>query len=311
MKIAYLVAAHTDPKQLSRLLSALYIQDVTTFFIHIDKKADETLFKRCITKQIKESVFFIKHRVAVNWGSYSQCEYQWLLIQACLSSKIKFDRIFFLSGLDYPLWSNRKIMDYMKSNPTKEYIKGMNLTNCYKPDKMQTRVCLYHYRDFPIISNKRIRRLIYGIVREGLGFIGITKLNYILNADRCRTDVFCGSSWWCLTYDCLSYVYDEYKNDKCYRSYFKTALAPDELMIQTIVFNSPYSKNAILHEGAYPGLVGLTPLHYIEYTSSIAVYTEKDLEKLVNSGKMFCRKVQSGVSDMLMDMIDMKRLLDE
>lgn len=36
MKIAYLISAHTDPMQLKKLIHALNINNVTSFFIHID-----------------------------------------------------------------------------------------------------------------------------------------------------------------------------------------------------------------------------------------------------------------------------------
>lgn len=44
MKIAYLIAAHTDPLHLRRLISALEIPEVTDFYIHIDKRVDIAAF---------------------------------------------------------------------------------------------------------------------------------------------------------------------------------------------------------------------------------------------------------------------------
>lgn len=304
MKIAYLIAAHTDHIQLARLISSLYIKNITTFFVHIDKKANVDLFNGAIKKTKIKDVIFIKNRVSVSWGGYSQCNYQWNLISTCINFNVKFDRIFFLSGLDYPIWSNNKILNFLANNSTQEYIMGMNLTTCNNPSKMQTRVRNYHYRDFHFIRNKKIKRIIYGILREGLKTLKVIKNNYLIDNNGERRDIYCGSCWWCLTYKCLCHVYDVFQKDKNYSSYFKTALAPDELMIQTIVFNSIYAKKAILHEGVYPGLVGLTPLHYIEYDGYIPIWKEGDYNKLINSGKMFCRKLHTEASDKLLDMLD-------
>lgn len=299
MKIAYLIAAHTDPQQLRRLVLAIgggYKNDV---FIHIDKKADESPF-RTVLADIP--VFFVKERVRTNWGGYSQCLYQMALMRECINSGNKYERVFFLSGLDYPLWSNKRIETYLEAHPKTEFIQGMNLSQCHEPSKMQTRVCLYHYRDLPLKSAK-LRRLIYGIIRETLRLLHITKRNHIV-CDGEKKEVYCGSSWWCLTGECLQYVYDMMTKETSYERYFKTCLAPDELMVQTIIFNSPYAKHALLYEGNYPGLTGLTPLHYIEYTDHISVYTEKDFEKLMASGKMFVRKLQTDVSDGLIKLIE-------
>ena len=305
MRIAYMIAAHTDPIQLRRLVFSLNGEDIE-FFIHIDKKNDIQPFFRELNI---ENVHFLENRISTNWGAFSQCEYQKALIKAVLNFEKKFDRVFFLSGLDYPLWSNQRISSYLSEISDKEFIMGMNLTDCFNPPKMQTRVCQYHFRDLSF-GNAFLRRLIYGIVRETLDLLQIRKKNYICIGKE-KHKVYCGSSWWCLTGDCLQYVYDTICTAKEYQRYFKTCLAPDEMLVQTIVFNSKYAKKAILHEGEYPGLVGLTPLHYIEYNGQIRVYDEDDFEMLINSGKMFVRKVKSGISDKLISKIDQYRQHEE
>lgn len=73
MKIAYLIAAHTDTVQLYNMVSALQIKNVTTFFIHIDKKVDINPFKDKLSKC--ENVIFTKKRVKTYWGGFSQCRY--------------------------------------------------------------------------------------------------------------------------------------------------------------------------------------------------------------------------------------------
>lgn len=293
-----MIAAHTDPVQLRKLVASLTCAGCD-FFIHVDKKSDIAPF----VQQLKEiDVNFIKKRVSTNWGGNSQCEYQKNLMEAVLLSGKQYDRVFFLSGMDYPLWSNHQILNFLEHHPNKEFIMGMNLSDCYEPRKMQTRVRLFHFRDLPI-GNPKIKRLVYGVIREALNVLHIRKHNYIKIGKR-KCKVYCGSSWWCLTGECLRYVYDTICNQKEYQRYFRTCLAPDEMLVQTIVFNSKYAQNAILHQGNYPGLVGLTPLHFIEYDKEIHTYTERDFEKIVSSGKMFVRKLQTGVSDELIRMIE-------
>lgn len=119
-------------------------------------------------------------------------------------------------------------------------------------------------------------------------------------------DIFQGSSWWCVTWNCLNEIRNGFEDNKI-SSFFKTCFAPDEMMIQTIVFNSSFAKHAIIFEGEYPGLPKLTPLHYIEYGEEIKTYQEADFEKLIKSGKMFFRKARTGISDSLLDRIDIYR----
>jgi hypothetical protein len=84
--------------------------------------------------------------------------------------------------------------------------------------------------------------------------------------------------------------------------YFKTSYAPDEMLIPTIVFNSTYSINAIaVKERSFSKL---TPLHYLRYTNHIWVYDESSYTNIMNSGKIFVRKLVSGKSEKLIEMIN-------
>lgn len=64
MKIAYMIAAHTDALQLKRLVLSLK-EVYTDFYIHIDSKSDISSF----VQELKGiDVVFIKNRVNTNWG---------------------------------------------------------------------------------------------------------------------------------------------------------------------------------------------------------------------------------------------------
>lgn len=56
--------------------------------------------------------------------------------------------------------------------------------------------------------------------------------------------------------------------------------------------------------GEYPGLKALTPLTYIDYEPVIKILTEEDLPTLLDSGKLFCRKIVSGKSDKLVEHLE-------
>lgn len=60
MRIAYLIPAHMDPKQLCRLVDALDVEN-NAFYIHIDKKRDQSCFEAAVGS--RENVHFIKKRI--------------------------------------------------------------------------------------------------------------------------------------------------------------------------------------------------------------------------------------------------------
>lgn len=299
MRIAYLIAAHKDAKQLERLINSLYVEDKTWFYVHIDKKSNIDDFS--YLKNLPKTKI-LTQRINVMWGGFSQCKVQLQLFKECINDNIEFERIFMLSGLDYPLWSDKKIIDYLIINPDKELIMAYNLSKNGNAQQLQ-KVTRYHVRDLFKKQNYVTRVLIYLARKTSFLF---PKKSYITNKDE-KTDVFMGSSWFCLTYNCMKYVYDTITSTTRFINYFKYSFTPDEMMIHTIVFNSPYAEKAVYHSGDYPGLKNLTLLHYIEYTDKIATYCEKDFDKLIDSGKMFCRKIETGTSEELIRMIDEHR----
>lgn len=222
-----------------------------------------------------------------------------------MRSDIKYERFVYISGQDYPLWSNKRISDYFEKNRTTEFIEALNLSELKTPRKMPERIKAYHFFRDCEITNPKLKRILCGGMRRVTRLFFFKYRNHFLGHP-----VYEGSSWWALSRECLQYVLDYYnKYGWKVENYFKYTFAPDEMMIHTLVFNSPFGRNALLFDkGYYPGLVGLTPLHYIEYNGAIAVYTGKDYDKLLASGKMFCRKVRTGVSDVLLDKIDRHRL---
>ena len=117
--IAYLISAHTDAPQLGRLIRAL--QRDAQFFIHIDAKSDISAFD-CVRAA---NVHFIPDRVNVRWGTLLEVEYQMNLIRAAVRFAQHFDRIFFLSGMDYPIWSAERISAWLREQQGRELLQGI------------------------------------------------------------------------------------------------------------------------------------------------------------------------------------------
>ena len=67
IRIAYLISAHTDPKQLRRLINALSfgVEDFVEFFVHVDAKVDEIPFKKECNLP---NVHFCPNRYWIQWG---------------------------------------------------------------------------------------------------------------------------------------------------------------------------------------------------------------------------------------------------
>lgn len=304
MKIAYLILAHTDQTNLIRLIQALNYKYSTGFFIHIDKKAtfsDVDILSRLSPQMLEINIM---KKYYVNWAGYSIIEAEYALIKKALDSPIGYDRFVLLSGLDYPLYPNEKIFEFFLQNKNNEYIKALNLSRLNEPPKMLERIEIYHFFRDCNIRNPFLKKLIAGGTLQIMKRLPIRKKHFFLNSP-----VYEGSQWWALTKECLTFLHEYCEtHNKELKKYFQNSFAPDEMLFHTIIFNSIFNTKSLLYNrNDYPGLVGLTPLHYIEYSESIKVYQEEDYNKLISSGKLFCRKVQTGISDNLLDLIDQYR----
>lgn len=295
MNIAYLISAHTDAPQLKRLIDALHKD--AEYFIHIDKKSDINQFTTIIKGK---NIHFLSERVDVRWGTILEVKYQMKLIAEAIDHPTHFDRIFFLSGMDYPLWSNNHITEYLTEIGDKEILMGVNMLHPKTSEAQHNQYTTARpFFNISFLSNKTNERI--GIIaRKLLKAIGHKKSLTLPNGYQ----LYKGSAWWCISEELARYITNEYISNKPLRQYFKSSFGSAETLIQTIAFNSPFKEKCIEFDGPYPGLAELTPMHFIDYEPVIKVMDESDYERLMESGKMFTRKLLSGKSDKLVKMLE-------
>lgn len=296
--LAYLISAYRDPAHLARLIGAL--DDKADFYVHIDANTDDAPFRTALPQKV---VFVTRHRVS--WGGWEQVEYQREMLKAALESGRPYSHVVCLSGQDYPLWSNRRIREYFAANADREIICGYNITRGTDEGQRKKVTCIHPFRDLNMHSQWLKNKIIVAS-RNVLKLLGIRRKAQVCIGGKPK-DVFFGSDYWALTVPCARHVLETLENEPKMMNYFRRSFVPSELCIQTIVFNSPFAEKALLHEGKYPGLTALTPLHFIDYGACIKVLTLDDLPRLTERGKMFCRKVVTGPSDALADEIDRRR----
>ena len=227
--------------------------------------------------------------------------YQRELLRCCLESGTNFDRIFILTGQDYPLWSNARIADELTRHPDKEYIIGLDHTTLPDPVR-QRKITHYHFfRDMRHIPFK-YSHLLAKAWRGLMVVLPIRKKTYIEMPDGERWHVWQSSAYMCLTADLARHVLRQMTDNKTLMKYFKYAFAPDEMVIPTIIFNSPWRDRCTVYpRPCYEGLQSLSAITYFEYGRAIKMFSLDDYDKLMASGKMFARKFATGTSDTLME----------
>lgn len=295
-RLAFLISAHTDPKQLCRLVKSL--PETAQFFIHVDAKSDIQPFQTLLADY--PQAHFVEPRVDVMWGSIGVVDSQMAMIHAALNADQPFDYLISMSGLDYPLWSNQRILDFFSQSSGREYLHGVCMENQEEARFLYTQHRPFNHKSWPYGTLKSkfrvaLRKIIYALgIRKALRFKAMGK----------EYKLYKGSMWWAITPDLAQKAYETWRDNAEYTRYFHDSFAPDETFIHTIVFNSSYAERSLGEIERFTKLEEVTPLTFIDYTHDIKIFDETDFELLIGSGKMFFRKAITGKSDRLLDRID-------
>ncbi len=272
MKIAYLILCHKNPKQVATLIRKLNSEDVD-FYVHVDKKSTSFILPE------QKNVFRISSEdsIDIKWGTNSIVRATLLIVGLALYSNVQYDYFCLLSGQDLPIKSNTEIQRYLELN------SGYNFIDIAKRDFLQHRkFCkrneLYYPswmfdRSFFCKSLKKIYICVSGGYKKTFSLFKRKKSAEINFAF--------GSQWWCLTRECLRWIFDYLEKNKDIVCFFDNALTPDECVFQTAFINSPFSDTS---KG------NLTFLLWDSNENNPRVLTKEDYHILKSSEKLFARK---------------------
>lgn len=276
MRVALLIHAHTNPQQLERLVSRLRHASVD-IYINVDEKVDIREFEGQI-----QNVYFIKNRVEVFWGRFSQVQQILNSFQEIIDTQILYSHILFISGADYPIKPINDIVSFLSNNLNTSFIDYHKLGDDGWSNLMKKR---YEYWFFLPDSDIRSKHLVKKILQK-LGF----KRQYPFK------DVYYGSCWFCLTLDVVKYLLKYTKENKNVVSFFKYSGCSDELFIQSVLLNSSLDFAFKNHIYRY--------FDWSDKGKSPKILTVEDLENIKRSDAWFARKLDQNVDSRLFDMLD-------
>ncbi len=307
MKICYLILAYNDPFNLSKLVER--INDRADIFIHIDKKSDisDFLFLE------KDNVILVEDRYSINWGGFNMVTATRKLITSALNSGNEYMRVVLLSGSDYPIKSSEYIYDFFLENKDRDFINGICIEylpkKTYKKYFSKTIDKNLNY-DYVPFKNKKLSKVLNVTRNRLLGLLSNKRKKYPN-----YLPIYGGSQWWALTPRTLIHMLElESKNSK-YFNLFKTFFVPDEKYFHTLYFNlseekqdrknlfKPIDINSF--EDRSFQTAKLANLHIL-HPSLTKWYDESDLKEILESDKLFVRKVSTDKSSNLIKQIDEK-----
>ena len=110
-----------------------------------------------------------------------------------------------------------------------------------------------------------------------------------------------GSQWWCLTRDAVAHVITLLDKNPKLKRFFQHTNVPDEIVFQTVLFNSPFADQIISDD-----------LHYIDWTrpnpNVPRTFVAEDVGNIAGSNKFFARKFDLARDSTIFDYIDQRFL---
>jgi hypothetical protein len=275
MKLAHLILAHKNPLQVERLVKRL-IHPCADIYIQLDGKTSMEAFAHLNAF----NVFFINKRINIHWGNYSIVQATLYAFEEILESDHSYSHINLLSGEDYPLQNNDRLLNFLFNNQHKTFMHSLSIDDEWQ--EAQPRIRKYHFGDFMF----RGRYLLQAVINL---FAPSRELPDGYKA-------YGRSQWFAITPDCAVYVIEILKNNERLRRYFRMTWAPDEFIFQTILHNSPFKDSVVNDNLRY---IVFKPGNYHPETMTIA-----DADTLINSGKFFARKFNMESERAIMDHLD-------
>jgi hypothetical protein len=277
LKLAYLIRAHHRPSQLARLVRRLDHDDVS-FYIHVSARTSEETYDAMRTQLRDAANVHWLPRVKTYYGGFSLVQSVFVGMDRIARLNPPPDHTILLSGQDYPLKSPPELDRFFAELGGKSLVHHFALPSqdWQSENGGLDRIRYWHFERFTYRT--RPLRLPFIKRRFPRGF-----------------RPYGGSAWFAVTADCLQYLVTFIDRNERFVRFFKHALMPDELLIPTIILNSPLH-DAVLNER----------LHYIEWPggSHPATLGKRDLPKLVASDRPFARKFDVHHDAEILDMLD-------
>lgn len=285
---AYMIMAHQKFDILKEILKDLD-DDRNDIFLHIDKKTLD--FPQDEIKDIvKRANLIITPRMDVHWGGFSQIQCVTMLLK--IATQYGYHSYYhFMVGVEFPLKDQDYIHQFFDKNQGMEFIGFDNFDTHY-----YDRVRYYHIFNEYARNNNFYQKILNKI---RVVCVAVQKCMKIDICKRYKIVFKKGNANWSITHELACYIVQHEK--QIYRIY-KHSFCGDEVFIHTLVFNSKYWDKVYDKTDEYKSSMRITT-----WTNLQNRYHLNDLNMLINSGRLFARKIDGDDALELIDAIKTNR----
>lgn len=285
---AYMIMAHHRFDILEELLKDL--DDVRNdIFLHIDIKAKDfsTEYFQGILKNAK---LILTERMDIHWGGYSQIE--------CVTKLLKLATSYgnhlyyhFMVGVEFPLKSQDYIHDFFEKNAGYEFIGFDNYDTKYIE-----RIQYYHIFNEYARNNNFFQKILNKIRIFGVAIQKVLKVDLV---KKYKLTFKKGNANWSITHDLACYIV---KHEEEIGKMYKHSFCGDEVFIHTLIYNSVFWQRVYDSNDEYR-----SSMRIMTWEDSRNQYHVKDLDVLLDSERLFARKIDGNDALKLIELIKYRR----
>ena len=302
MQKNYLILAHKNPLQLSRMIERLD-DGASKFFIHLDAKTPIEPFAACLEGG---HIRFIEPRERCVWGDFSIVRATIHLMEAASKEQGVF---ILMSGQDYPIQSQGYINAFLESNKEFDFIEIEPLEEKWKPKMVKDKLEHYHI----LHSEERGHSNCYAPFAHCSVFQKLRTLTHLLKGRLSQKNFrllcslpkrvapfehqYAGSQFWAFSertfYAVLNYIRE---HKAALEEYYKYTSSPDEIYFHSVLMDLVAKDSTIkLKE----------QITYVNYFRKNNVFITEDFDKLTSAkGKLFARKFDADIDIEILNKLD-------
>ena len=302
MQKNYLILAHKNPLQLSRMIERLD-DGASKFFIHLDAKTPIEPFTACLEGGY---IRFIEPRERCVWGDFSIVRATIHLMEAASKEQGFF---ILMSGQDYPIQSQGYINAFLESNKGFDFIEIEPLEEKWKPKMVKDKLEHYHilhseerghsncYAPFAHCSVFQKLRTLTHLLKGRLSMKNFRLLYSLPKRVAPFERQYAGSQFWAFSertfYAMLHYIRE---HKAALEGYYKYTSSPDEIYFHSVLMDLVAKDSSIKLKD---------PITYVNYFRKNNVFVSEDFDKLTSEkGKLFARKFDTDIDIEILNKLD-------
>lgn len=287
--LAYVMVIYKDFDTFERLFRAIYMPQ-NVYCVHVDSKAAET-FKEAVRHLLScfPNAFLASRMERVVYGGFSRLQADLNCMRDLVASKVPWKYVINTCGQDFPLKTNKEIVQYLKG------FKGKNLTpGVLPPEHVITRT-KYVYKE-----------------RKGRDGYFMQNTNTLKTPPPHKLVIYFGTAYVALTRDFVNFILND-KRAIDLLEWSKDTYSPDEHFWVTLnripgvpgaMPNASWTGN--LRAVKWKDMESQNGACHGHYVHDICIYGNGDLQWLINSQSLFANKFEVNTYPLTVECLELR-----